>query len=224
MIRAFTEGFLQLKDPKVSALVVRSALLTLTVYALLFVAFIWLLRSTEISTLPWLETLADWGAGLAAAIVAAILFPGLVSAVLSAFLETVAAAVEGRHYPALGPARVIPFAEVLGSSLRLGLWTLGLNLLFLPLYVILLFLPPLNIIVFAAINGRILGREYFETVALRRLPADQVKELRLRHTGTLWLAGAITAGGLTIPVLNLVMPVVGVAAMVHLFHKLTRLS
>ncbi|MBM3512744.1 MAG: hypothetical protein FJX59_03410 [Alphaproteobacteria bacterium] len=221
MLRAFTEGFLQLKDPRVFRLVIRAATLTLVIYAALFASLLWILRNTQISEVGWIEALADWGAGFAAGIIATFLFPGLVTAILSAFLDTVATAVEELHYPARGPARAIPVGEAIGSALRLAAWSIGINLLCLPLYLFLLLFPPLNLIVFAAINGRLIGRDYFETVALRHLSPAAVKELRSRHGGTLWLAGSITAGLLTIPLLNLVMPVVGGAAMVHLFHKLT---
>ena len=221
MIRAFTQAFLQLKDPRVLGLVVRSAALTLCLYVVLFGVLVWLLRTTEISAIPWLEALADWGAGLAAAVLATLLFPGLVTAVLGTILDSVAAAVERLHYPAAGPARMTPIGESILSALRLAAWSIGLNLILLPLYVILIFVPPFNLLAFAAINGRILGRDYFETVALRRVSPADVKELRLRNSGTLWLAGAVTALLLTIPIVNLVAPVVGVAAMVHIFHKLT---
>ncbi len=221
MIKAFTEGFLQLKDPRLFKLLARAAGLALALYIALFLALVWLLRSTQISAISWIEALADWGAGLAAGIVATILFPGLVTAVCGVFLDEVAAGVEALHYPNAGPARRISVAESLVSGARLAAWSLGINLLFLPLYLILLFVPPINLVVFAMINGRMIGRDYFETVAARRLSPAAVKELRLAHSGTLWLAGALTAGLLTIPGLNLVAPVVGVAAMVHIFHKLT---
>jgi uncharacterized protein involved in cysteine biosynthesis len=224
MIRAFIEGFLQLKDPRIFGLVVRAALLALALYVVLLAGLVSVLRATEVSQLRWIEVIADWGAGLAAAVIATILFPGLVTALLCMFLDTVAAAVEALHYPTLGPARSISIAESLASALRLAVWLIGLNLLLLPLYVLLVFLPPFNVIAYAAINGRLIGREYFETVASRRLSPANVNALRVANRGTLWLAGSITAALLTIPLLNLVAPVVGVAAMVHIFHKLTARS
>lgn len=221
IVRAFVEGFLELKNPRVWGVVAKCALLTLVVYAALFAALIWLLRNSQISELPWLEALADWGAGAMAAALATLVFPGVVSAVLGVFLDDVARLVEERHYAGRGPGRDIPVAEALTSAAGLAAWTVGLNLVFLPLYLVLFFAPPLNLVVYYMLNGRLLGREYFETVALRRVDAGVMAALRQRHGWTIWLAGAATAALLTVPLVNLVAAVVGVAAMVHIFHKLT---
>lgn len=178
MLRAFAEGFLQLKDPRVFKLVLRSAVLALLIYVALFAAIVWVLRHTEVSEIAWIEALADWGAGLAAGVVATLLFPGLVTAILSAFLDSVATAVEALHYPALGPARQIPIGEAIGSALKLAAWTIGINILFLPLYLVLMFLTPLNVIVFAAINGRLIGRDFS-----RRSRSDACRHRPSRNCG-----------------------------------------
>ena len=57
---------------------------------------------------------------------------------------------------------------MLHSSLAFAAVAIGINLLFLPLYLLLLFLPPFNLLLFYGINGVLFGREYFELVALRR--------------------------------------------------------
>ncbi|MCB2106970.1 MAG: EI24 domain-containing protein [Rhodobacteraceae bacterium] len=221
IIRAFVEGFLALKIPKLWGVILLCAAATAVVYGVLFAGLSWLLANTQITDLPWLETLADWGARFSALALATLLFPGIVSAVVGIFLDDIAALIEAERYPALGPGRDIPMMESLGTGLSLALWTLGLNLVFLPLYLVLFFIPPLNLVLYYAINGRLLGREYFETVALRRTSPEAVKALRTRHRGTIWLAGALTAALLTVPIVNLFAAVIGVAAMVHIFHKLT---
>jgi uncharacterized protein involved in cysteine biosynthesis len=221
IVRAFIEGFLELKNPRVWGVVAKCAVLTLLVYALLFAALAWLLGNSQVSELPWLEALADWGVGALAAVLATLVFPGVVSAVLGAFLDDVARLVEEHRYPDRGPGRSIPLAEAMSSAAGLAAWTVGLNLVFLPLYLVLFFAPPLNLVVYYLLNGRLLGREYFETVALRRIDPGAMAALRQRHGWTIWLAGAATAALLTVPIVNLVAAVVGVAAMVHIFHKLT---
>ncbi|MDX2221299.1 MAG: EI24 domain-containing protein [Rhodospirillaceae bacterium] len=221
IVRAVIEGFLDLKNPRLWVLVAKCAALTLAVYAALFAALVWLLRNSQVSELPWLETLADWGAGTLAAVLATLVFPGVVSAVLSVFLDDVVRLVEADRYADRGPGRDVPVTEAVSSAVGLAAWTVGLNLVFLPLYLVLFFIPPLNLVVYYLLNGRLLGREYFETVALRRVDAAAMAALRRQHAGTIWLAGAATAALLTVPIVNLVAAVVGVAAMVHIFHKLT---
>lgn len=221
MIRAFTRAVFQLGDPKILKLVIGCALITVMIYIALFVGFGWVLRTTAMASLPWVDTLLDLGAGVAAVVLAWILFPGVVSSLVAIFLDQVVVTVEGQHYAQLGTSRSPPLSETLAMAARLMALTVGLNLMLLPVYLLLVFAPPLNLILFYAVNGKLLGREYFETVALRWHDAATVAALRQRHSGTIWAAGALTAALLTIPGVNLVAPIIGVAAMVHLFHKLT---
>ena len=103
--------------------------------------------------------------------------------------------------------------------LRLLGRTVLLNLLMLPVYMALLVLPPLNVLVFAVVNGALLGRDYFQTVALRRLSPAQVSSLRLSRRKQVWAAGTAAALLLTIPGLNLIAPVIATAAFVHLVQE-----
>jgi uncharacterized protein involved in cysteine biosynthesis len=88
--------------------------------------------------------------------------------------------------------------------------------------ILLLFLliPPVFPFVFYGVNGYLLGREYFELVAARRLDPAEARSLRRRHGRTLFIAGVLIAFLLTIPFVNLVAPLVGTAAMVHLFETI----
>ncbi|MDZ7906739.1 MAG: EI24 domain-containing protein [Cypionkella sp.] len=133
------------------------------------------------------------------------------------FLDEVADAVEARHYPTLPPAKGQGFYEGLRSGINfLGL-VIAINVPALILYVVLPFSPlPL----FWAINGYLLGREYFALVAARRIDLKAAKALRRAHWGKVWLAGICMAIPLSIPVLNLIIPVLGVATFTHIFHRL----
>ena len=68
-------------------------------------------------------------------------------------------------------------------------------------------------------NGYLLGREYFELVALRRTRAVEVKTLRKKNMLTLFLTGLLLAFMLTIPVINLVTPIIATGMMVQLFEE-----
>ncbi|HIC29274.1 MAG TPA: hypothetical protein EYO85_07535 [Rhodospirillales bacterium] len=83
---------------------------------------------------------------------------------------------------------------------------------------VFLLIPPLFPFVFYTVNGYLLGREYFELVALRRIGPEEARRLRKAHRGKLFLTGVIMALLLTLPVVNLLAPVVITAAMVHLFE------
>lgn len=169
--------------------------------------------------IEWLVALG----GLAGVLVASfLLFPAVMGLVMGEFLEDAANAVERRHYPDLPAAREQPLLEGLRDGLALAAITIALNIFALPVYLMLSIVPPLNVFVFYALNGYLLGREYFEIVAVRRLARDTVKQLRARHRGRLTLAGVVIAIMLTVPVLNLLAPVVATAFMVHVFEGLRR--
>ena len=91
------------------------------------------------------------------------------------------------------------------------------NVLALILYA---FFVPFAPFIFWGLNGFLLGREYFQLAAMRRVGRAKAKELRKRHFATIWLAGVLMAMPLTIPLVNLVIPIMGAATFTHLFHRL----
>src|SRR3546814_19147975 len=95
-----------------------------------------------------------------------------------------------------------------------------LNLLVLPLYLVLIWIPPLNLLLLYLLNGYLLGREYFEIVAVRRLDLAAAKRLRRDFRGEVILAGAVITLLLTIPLVHLVPPIIVNAFMTNIFKNL----
>ena len=166
----------------------------------------------------WLETLVEWGSGFAIAVLMILLFPAAASATIGLFLEAVAAAVESRHYPGSAPPRAQSIHEAIVSGLKFALVAILLNLAVLPVYIVGIFLPPLNFFVFYGLNGYLLGCEYYETVALRRLDPGLAREVRRRNSWRVFLGGVVITLMLTVPILNLIAPVIATAFMVHIFE------
>lgn len=161
-----------------------------------------------------LETAVDLLGGLTTAVLTWFLFPGVVSAVVGLFLDQIADCVENRHYPHLPKTKGPPFANSLVSSLKfLGFFVL-LNMLMLPF----LFFAPLFPLIFYGVNGYLLSREYFELVAHRRLPSAEARALRKSNQWRLLGLGVVIAFLLTVPIINLVTPIIATAAMIHLFQ------
>lgn len=151
-----------------------------------------------------------------------VLFPAVMITVMSFLLEEIAAAVEAKHYPELAPARSQPISEAIGDGIKFLAVTLVVNLLVLPLYLILLFVPPLNFVLFYLVNGYLLGREYFELVAVRRLSSQEAKRLRRGARGKVFAAGVVIAVLVTLPLVNLVTPIISTGFMLHVFERLRR--
>ncbi len=220
MLNAFALSFAQLGDPRIRAVLVKTALGTLLIFALLWIAVGILLVELGPS-LPWLHWTVILLGHLATAVLAWLLFPGLSGLVVSFHLEAVARAVERQHYPELAPPPPQRLGVFVRAGLRFAAASIALNLLAIPIY---LFVPGINLLFFYGLNGYLLSREYFELVALRRIAPEEARRMRLAHPSRMLLSGVAIAFLLTVPVVNLVAPVFATALMVHLFQDLARPS
>lgn len=215
-IRAFRETF----SPPFRRVMLISVALTLLVLVLFGAGLQWALAA-----LPefgpdlaggWVDAILEFVARFLAVIVLIPLVHPVVSLVAGLFLENIAARVEAEDYPADPPGRDQPFWQSLLVAVRFTLVLIVVNLLALPFYL----LPVVNIALFWVVNGYLLGREYFELVALRHLPEAEVQALWKRHRPRIFLAGVVVALFTTVPVLNLLAPLFGTALMVHTYKSL----
>ncbi len=214
----------QLSDPRFLRVVVKALVLTIAILVALFTGFVWILPDSI--PIPWVgevevvSALLSWAAiGLMIVLSMFLMFP--VASIFIGFLvEDVADAVEDRHYPGLPDVTPVPLADTLIDAAKFFGVMVAANLVGLVIYLFTAFLAPF---VFWAINGFLLGREYFQMVAQRRLGRQGADDLRKRHFGAIWMAGALMAVPLSVPVVNLFVPVIGVAVFTHLFHRLNDL-
>lgn len=217
MIKALVRAVSQLSDPAVSRVVWRSVVGAILGF-LTMAGLVWvLLFQTRLTDYPWLDNTIDVLGGLAVFGLAYLFFPAVVVAISSLLLERVAEAVERRYYPGLPPAHGQSLWTEIFGALRFVAVVVALNLLVLPAYLI----PGVNLMIFYVLNGYLLSREYFELVALRRMTPQSARIMRKAHTAKLFAAGVIVAFFSTIPLVNLLVPVVATAFMVHIFQGLT---
>ena len=227
MLKALGKAFGQTFDPAFRRVFWLSLLASLATFVVVWFAT-WLLLGLLGGLLEeWLQGVDLWAfvesallflfdAGAVAGILIAsfFLFPSVMVGTMSLLLERIARAVEARHYPDAPPAREQPVAEAILSALALAGVTLLLNLLVLPLY----FIPLINVLVFLALNGYLLGREYFELVAQRRMTAAEAAALRRTRRARVFLAGVVIAFLITIPLVNLITPIIATAFMLHIYE------
>jgi CysZ protein len=219
MVTPLLRAFIALGAPALRRIVALGLGLAALSFALLWLAAAAVLHDAARFAWRPLNWLVEALGGLAVLGLSWLLFPAVVTLILGLFLDRVAAVVEALDYPGKGPPRRRPVGESIAAPLRLGALTIALNLLALPLY---LFVPGINLVLFLALNGYLLGREYFEVVALRRLDAGAARAMRSRFGGRVFIGGVTIAGLFAIPLVNLVAPVVATAFMVHLFEALLR--
>jgi uncharacterized protein involved in cysteine biosynthesis len=218
MLAAFIKALAQLNDPRLRRVLTFGVFATLGAYVALVAASWWGLAQSSWFQAQWAETASHVAAGLLALLLPLPVLPALATTVMSFRLEEVADAVEERHYPQLNWPRPQKWIEVLGITLRFLAVTVAINLLAAPLYLaaFLLFGVSLS----AVVGSYLLGREYYEVVAYRRLSPKEAHLLFRNRLGRLWLAGLVIWLLFLIPLVNLTAPVIATAFMVHLFQSL----
>jgi len=217
MLTALFRAFRALFSPPLPGLVALSFAITVVSFTVLWIGVA--IGLDHLPTLGWrtINWLVDALGVVGAMFLSWLVFPAVVTLIMGFFLERVAAAVEAMDYPGRGPPRRQSIHEIVATLFRLVLLSIALNLLALPLY---LLLPVLNVLIYLALNGYLLGREYFEIVALRRLEPEAARAVRRRFGARVFVAGAIIAALFAVPFVNLVVPVIATAFMVHVFERL----
>jgi len=223
---AFGRALGQLGDPRFLRVMVLGILLALAllygVYALFLGLVEWAAPGTIelplIGPVGGIATLLGWASFFFMLVLSIFLMMPVAALFSSLFLEDVAQAVEDRHYPALPPMPRLSLWDGLRDAINFFGLLLALNAVALVAFG---FAGPLSPMVFWGINGYLLGREYFTQVAMRRLGRTGAQALRRQHWGKVWLAGTLMAAPLSVPLINLIIPVLGVATFTHLFHRLT---
>ena len=221
MVIALIRAVGALTAPPMRRVVGLSLGLAVGTFAALWLAIGAILYRTAFFEWRLLNWLVDLFGGFGVLVLSWLLFPAAVTLIMGFYLERVAAAVEVLDYPARGPPRRQPVAELIGAPLRLTLLTLVLNLLALPVY---LLVPGINLFLFFVLNGYLFGRGYFEVVALRRLDLGEARRVRSRFAGRIFLGGVVVAGLFVLPLVNLVAPVIATAFMLHIFEALPRVE
>lgn len=222
--RALVLGWLDLLRPAVFGVLALGVGLTLLLFAGLQAALFWALRAwgPDSLTLPWIgpvplgESLS-WASLMLLPVLGFFLAAPVAAGFAGLFAERVADTVEDVHgYPR---GRGLDFWDglmdagvIMGAVIVVGIAVMILT----PM------VGPLAPLVFYGANGWLLGREFFHMAARRHLDAPAADALRRGRAGAVTLLGIGVALLLTVPVLNIVVPVLAAAAFTHLYHGLSR--
>jgi CysZ protein len=201
----------QLTDPALLGVVWRSVLFSTLFFAAILTGTIGSVHHfvTAGGIVAWaLDALGS----IAAAVLAMWLFLPVAAIIGTLYFERIARAVERVYYPTLPPAQPAPLLDQLGASLGVGLRVFGLNLLAL---LLTLFLPGIGLPIGWAVASWAMGRGLFLAVAMRRLNRRDTEALYRSVRPIALVQGGAMASAAYFPLLNLLIPVVGIAAMVH---------
>jgi CysZ protein len=168
-----------------------------------------------LSILFWMLSIA---AGLGIVLGAIFLMPAVTAFVGSFFVDEIADHVEREYYPGEKAGEPLPVGRALWEGTKTALLTVTVYLCALPL----LLFAGLGVFVMFFATSYLLGREYFELAAMRFRPAAEAKAFRRAHRATVFVAGMVIAGFVSIPIVNLATPLFAMAFMVHLHKQLAR--
>jgi uncharacterized protein involved in cysteine biosynthesis len=161
----------------------------------------------------WLAWAADILASVGASLLAFWLFLPVAAGIGTLYFDRIASAVELRFYPWLPRANSAPMVEQVWDGVSVATKVLVLSIAALILAVII---PGLGVLLGWMIATYAIGRGLFVGVAMRRMPRAMAESLYRRHRGTILAQGAVLALAAYIPVMNLLIPIIGTAAMVHI--------
>ncbi len=206
----------QLADPVFLSVVVRGLAWSFVCFVGLHAATLWMVHGLLALDGP-LAWAVDLLASIGASLLAMWLFVPIAAAIATLYIERVAAAVERHYYPGMPPAAGAPLMEQILDAVMLGLRVLALAFVALVLAVLI---PGLGLILGWAVTAYAIGRGFFIAVAMRRMSRDQAEWIYRRNRSAVLGQGAILALLTWIPFVNLLLPVLGIASMVHVLDMI----
>ncbi len=217
-MKALLLGLAQLDDPACAGVLVRSVGLALVAYVALLAGSIWGIREA-LAMVHWPAWIAAILGTVGVVLLAFWLFLPTVMLIATLFIERVARAVDRRHYPFLPPPSPAALPAQLWDGLALALQVLLLNAVAV---VLALLVPGIGLVLAIVVSGWAIGRGLFVAVAMRRMGRAAAQALYRRNRFAVLLPGLVLAAAATLPGLNLIVPIVGTATMVHVLNHTLR--
>ncbi|TRW97909.1 hypothetical protein FNJ84_09410 [Paracoccus sp. M683] len=226
--RALALGWGDLFRPRILMLLLAGIALTLLLFLALQAGVFALIRlfTPGSLTLPWVGWTIDigntlsWGSLALFPLMGFFLMAPVAAAFAGLFAERVSQQVETIHYPNnIGQSS--DFMDGLLEAMAIAAAVVGIALLSLIATPIL---GPFAPLLFFGLNGWLLGREFFQMAAGRHLHRPQARQLRHENGFQITMTGVVIAVLLTVPVLNIIVPVLAAAVFTHLFHLIRQTS
>ncbi len=191
------------------------AALALGIAVILVVALTWLTAHLITIDMKWLDAVFTASVGILTGVGGWFMLPSLIVFVAGFFQDAAIRRVEWKYYPQAAPRVELPFWPELLHDLRFTAWSILLNLLILPFYFV-----GIGFVMSVALNGYLVGREFFESAAGYHLGKAQAKEFGRQHQKTMFGGGLVITLLTLTPGLNLFVPLIAVVWMVHVYHAI----
>ncbi|MBV8914045.1 MAG: EI24 domain-containing protein [Acetobacteraceae bacterium] len=214
MLQPLIRAVLQLNDPVFLGVVWRSLALSLLAFVLLLAGSVWLVDEWA-GQGGWLGWLFGLAGGLAVIALAIWLFVPVALLIATFYIDRVATTVERRFYPLVPEPVGAPLTEQAWDGAVLALQVLVLQIGTLIASVLV---PGVGLLLGWVVTGWAIGRGLFVSVAMRRMSRPQALGVYAGRRLHAVVPGIGLAVASTFPPLNLLVPVVGIAAMVHVLN------
>lgn len=218
---ALMRGVGDLARPRVFGAVLKGIGLTILLFVALQTGLFWALQQLIPGgiDMPFIGTvmfgtLASWASLALFPVIGFFLMAPVAAGFSGLWAENIAAEVEAVHYPDRQGQDLDFWDSVLESLpvMALVLAVAVVSLLLTP------FLGPLVPVLFYGANGWLLGREFFQMAARRHLSDQAAADLRRAYAGRVLATGVAIAFLLTVPLVNIAVPVLAAAVFTHLFQ------
>lgn len=216
MIPAAIKAFSQMFEPSFRSIFFKALGLTILLLIIVWIAFQGVVGYFIDLPQDWQDTTISILTGIGALIGLGYALAPVSAMVVAFYQDQISDLVEEQSYPLDKRGQALPLWESIITALRF----VGVVIIANIFALMLLFIPGIGQIAFLLINGYLLGREYFEFVAMRFMPVAEAKAFRKSQSGTVLAAGLIVAVILAIPIVNLVTPLFATIFMVHVFKTL----
>jgi len=220
MLKLFKTSILDLLEPDIRTILFKTVILSL--FSIIMIVYMcWTLFNThQVFDIWLLGPILSWAWGLLALIFGALLLPPITIIIGSIYSDSIVDHIEKKYYPSRLGMRQIKLSELGFSISKNFCITIIVNILLAPVYLIGTFFPIISFLIFYSVNGYLIGKELFETVASRHLEMKDRYLLKKQNNSKVIIGGIIMVGISTIPILNLIAAVLGIVFMTHFFHSL----
>jgi uncharacterized protein involved in cysteine biosynthesis len=202
----------QLHDPAFQGVVLRSLAWSLVCFLALYAGVIWAVHRL-LAVHGWLAWTIDILGSIGASLLAFWLFLPVAAGIGILYFDRIAEAVERRFYPWLPRPTSASILEQAQDGIAVALKVLALSIAAL---LVTFMVPGLGLLLAWVVAAYAIGRGMFVSVAMRRMPRAMAESLYRGCRGIVLAQGAILALAAYIPILNLLIPILGTAAMVHI--------
>jgi len=214
MLKSAVRAFGDLFSPEFRSVLYKALALTVALFiAVLLIAELLIASLTHFSW-PWADRLVELGTGLALLVAFFFLMSPVTAAFAGLFLDQIAEKVEERHYPGDPRGMPLPVGKAILMSIQFFIVVLVVNLAVLPMV-----LFGFGVFVLVAANAYLIGREYFDMVAMRYMPLEEAMILRRENSIMVFVAALLPAFISLVPLVNLAVPLFSTAYFTHLFKS-----